>query len=592
MSFHFKTLIQHTLLQPFLHHSNSTTTPKSQQQIQQTNRSSSIKKLKLSSVTKKKCAALSGGSDDDDSSETRSDESTTYQTPSKIKKLLHHSKDQMGDSGLETSSSNTYYQLLTNTSSKIVRSNKNKPTVSCKCQECLTRLNRANRILKRLKQSYSNYVNSNYDQSKFANIPVLIIRSFKPSLNTTKSSDNLNKIPVRKGSAVNALFISENKQWIYVKTSNEVIGFIPKKCCEPFFIEKCCMHVTKSKKSINFDQVKLPPKIEPPPVPVTIKKKSSNHTILQDHTYMTIADQLLDNNKQMIYENEQIEEEDTDLSLFSVSQMEENMSMKQRTSLLLCNSNHINNNSEDDEYLNLAGSPTASSICSESTCCYQDLANFVSQKKQNNNNRTPKTHEDYDFLSSARSSSSKKIKRKSIYSCSQSSANYQSLKKSINKRKLLLANDYDDLVSVSCNNNNINKNNLTNHYDVLMTYKSTYNKSPNNNNYYNVSSSINNNNNSQNLYKIVQDYQTDYKEELSVKKGDLVYLIENSNFSSKHDDDDKISNDWLYVRLYKRSIRMPNQNNYENCLFDGSLNNRNYSTKLQGFIPRNCVVKV
>lgn len=176
-----------------------------------------------------------------------------------------------------------------------------KPTISYNCKQCLHRLNYANEMERKLKQAHVKYVKSNLNELHFANVPMLVVKSYKPTsgMTTTAEADSSpdkanNKLIVRRGVPVNALFLIDNK-WLYVKTTGEQKGFIPKKCCEPFADSTInhANHLQRRQKT----NTKRPASPRPPSIaPV-------------DHTYATIV-----NTDAPAVTNH------TNLSLFSVSQ--------------------------------------------------------------------------------------------------------------------------------------------------------------------------------------------------------------------------------------------------------------------------------
>jgi hypothetical protein len=91
-----------------------------------------------------------------------------------------------------------------------------------------------------------------------------------------------------------------------------------------------------------------------------------------------------------------------------------------------------------------------------------------------------------------------------------------------------------------------------------------------------------------NLFQVTEDYTADFKGDLTVKRGDLVYLVEQGVEKECSN-----QNDWLYVRLYKRGRKSTNVNHphviYEN-LSDNCSTSCNMS--LQGYVPRNHVVRL
>ena len=125
------------------------------------------------------------------------------------------------------------------------------------------------------------------------------------------------------------------------------------------------------------------------------------------------------------------------------------------------------------------------------------------------------------------------------------------------------------------------------HYDILMTYKSS--KNAPNDIYVNLSEKSSESRVTTpkvSLYKVVKEYVADFKGDLSVCKGDLVYLVETSGKAT-------LSSDWVCARLYKRTrcgttekvVSATQKNVYENV-------SEITSHLLQGYIPRAHLVKV
>ena len=81
--------------------------------------------------------------------------------------------------------------------------------------------------------------------SKSANIPMLVVKSFKPSNKTveslpkvsngikifTHSSVNSKQIEVHRGMTINAIFCRE--KWLYIKTAQNEYGYVPIDTCKP-----------------------------------------------------------------------------------------------------------------------------------------------------------------------------------------------------------------------------------------------------------------------------------------------------------------------------------------------------------------------
>ncbi|CAF0713659.1 unnamed protein product [Brachionus calyciflorus] len=161
------------------------------------------------------------------------------------------------DSGLDTSSSSSSQKKIKRTSTQNYLTQS--PQV---CKSCAQKIEQKILIRKKLKKSYINYVNSNLSETQFANIPLIVTKSFRPK------NESLNKIQVKKTSAVNALYMIDNK-WVYVKTTSEKCGFIPARCCQPFDFVSKCRHL----KSV--------PKIKIPDLPI-------EKPIEQEHTYISV----------------------------------------------------------------------------------------------------------------------------------------------------------------------------------------------------------------------------------------------------------------------------------------------------------------
>ena len=470
----------------------------------------------------------------------------------------------MTDSGLETSS------FLVKTKTVPAKSiQKSTCLFKCKCKNCLKRSKRSFELIKKLKLASSASKPENY-----ANIPILIVKSFRP-----QDPRETQQIEVKKGSAVNALFICEaDAKWVYVKTSSEQMGFIPRKCCEPFVPKHCLAKSTNNPKSSGKVNTK----------PVKINK---------DHTYMTITDSDLNliqtsakcPKVDTFIDNDEFSFNQTDLSLFSVSKIlqfetandspintyynlntscsnslcnsissmssaSESCALKENYEFLnvltSCNNKVVKKtrsiSKRSNEYIDLRETTNKikTNKSKQQACCYDTLANFESLKTAKEN--------DYDFLIESTSSARSKPAIRSLYRGAKSSS--------------------DD-----------------SHYDILMTYKSTKSKSKAADIYVNNNNNNNDSTPKVSLYKVVEEYTADFKGDLSVHIGDLVYLVDTVTSSNQKD---KINNDWVCVRLYKRTRRcatanekVANKNIYENV-------NELNSHLLQGYIPRAHLVKV
>ena len=437
------------------------------------------------------------------------------------------------DSGLETSCSSNCQQTI--------------KKLKCKCVTCSNRFH----IAKRLRQAYlrvkSKKLNSTSSSSSshlfYAHIPLLVVKSYRPPL---KASFKL--IEIKKNTPVNALFMMS--KWIYVKTSEDLYGFIPRKCCQPFDASSlylCCNRVNLNRRA--------------------------NTSI--DHTYASIGD--LDLKMNIVNKNDDQDFDNmsqTDLSLFMVSQIEANTSLSEhdnKTTIANSNCDYYNNNEEENyEFLpNLASKKLKSS--------YIDLRDVMTKTPT----PSPSTQIIYECLNELKSSNSYDY----LNGC-------HSLPKP----------------PMSTSNNN--------HYDILMTYKSTRS----NCDYVNLtplsftstsssasyspqyssssfsspcsSSSYSTPHTRMNLFKVIKEYEASFKGDLSVNKGDLVYLIDQTKNSEKKND-----KEWACVRLYRRMRFINNNNNGRNlneCILKETniYENLNDLKQLQGYVPRGCFVKV
>lgn len=184
------------------------------------------------------------------------------------------------------------------------------------CKVCASKIEQKIQIRKKLKKSYLNYLNSNLSESHFANIPLVVAKSFRPK------SDSLNKLLVRKGCAINALYMIDNK-WIYAKTTNEKCGFIPAQCCHPFDVASKCRHV------------KHVPKIKLPELPV--EKMSRD-----DHTYISVDKEMYE--KLGNYQSEQVESD------YGILAEAESLAVNQYDCLMTYTPKVIRKNSEQNYY--------------------------------------------------------------------------------------------------------------------------------------------------------------------------------------------------------------------------------------------------
>ncbi|RNA31692.1 hypothetical protein BpHYR1_004624 [Brachionus plicatilis] len=177
------------------------------------------------------------------------------------------------DSGLDTTCSSSPKKK------GLHRSSTHNQLTASTCRMCACRNEQKVQMRKKLKKSYVNYMKSDLSESQFANIPLVVAKSFRPT------SDSLNKLQVRKGCAVNALYMIDNK-WIYVKTTSEKCGFIPAKCCQPFDLASKCRHV----KSI--------PNMKLPDLPVDRMDQQ------EEHTYVSVDQNMYE--KLASFESEQV----------------------------------------------------------------------------------------------------------------------------------------------------------------------------------------------------------------------------------------------------------------------------------------------
>lgn len=530
------------------------------------------------------------------------------------------------DSGVDTTLVSMINTPLNTTKSK-----------SCDCTRCKIRVTRRNQIEKTLKQAFSNYLKTPTEKC-FANMPMLVVKSFQPTTRTL--TNQLDQIEVRKGTAVNALFMNDNK-WIYVKTASNQIGFIPKKCCEPFVNKKCKLNNIKLLEEFNTPLV----------------RQQATSRSLADHTYMTINENELENllNKKKVessieYINaDSLDDElnygnnQTDLGLFSVSNIAETSRLinKRITPEKLehihkfINSNqrvYIQNNSEKikakylhishnnnsrnsslmikmlkksksrNRKLSLALSNTTDAAHSltmleqENSCVqmYENLNDCCSKsvkRKKNylkNTNISPIQEESfvchdelllrpkckkelkfvYDNLVNFQS-----MKRAKYSNDESSSSSISSSYESYLSSPRQTTNNYDSLTQIQQTKNDYLNVNTIEYLNEDMLY-SNNNDNDDDQHIYNHLSS--NNSKILNMLKVVDDYQADFKDDLTVRKGDLVYLVEGSN--KLNNSPDKNNSDWLFVRIYKRNLRA------DCSKFETNL--------VQGYVPRSHVVKI
>jgi hypothetical protein len=425
------------------------------------------------------------------------------QPPPLLQLLPSHRQTTITDSGLETS-----------ISSSMMRQQSQKQ--KCQCETCSRHTKHRINIAKRLRQAYTkiktHHSLSNSSQY-YAHIPLLVVKSYRP---TTTNESKRKEIYVKKNTAINALFMVS--KWLYVKTSDDLYGFIPRKSCQPFVNNS--FHT------------------------------NTNENNVKNHTYASIGD--LEQN---------INEEQTDLSLFMVSNCYYN--------------NDLSLNEENYEFL-------------------PDLETKSTTKSK-------KTNNSYIDL---RDVETLPVSTQIIYEC------LNELKSSSLSS---LSTTYDYLNGCQSSSSSTSSNEPNNHYDILMTYKSTRHDT---NNYVNASSSStsncstpnnnnnNNNNRKMNLFKVVKDYEASFKGDLSVNKGDLVYLIDNAkksvylNLNQQNNQCNNDDNEWAFVRLFRRT-RVTNEkrnecNNNNNNIYENlnDLKQLNNMQLLQGFVPRSCFIKI
>jgi hypothetical protein len=467
-------------------------------------------------------------------------------TNSKPKKSSSSTSEDQSDSGLESSSKSIQFYKINNqnadTSFKL----------NTTCKYCLHQLNHSNELRNKLFQAHVNYVKSNLaTEAHFANIPMLVVRSFRPSLTST------NKIQVQRGTAINALYMIDDK-WVYVKTGHELKGFIPKKCCEPFATDlmKCIHRKQNSNK----------------------KSKADNN----NHTYMSIDHFNISSKKIKTTRSTQ----KTAAKRHNISNSNRNHSMIK----LLTNSKSRNRKlSLAFQEKNAVNSKLTLTLLDEvikhDTGCltYDQLATMNSRSVENRNNVL-------DYPNSPSSL---------YYNQDVNSKSPRIVSHGYESQDFLSSSSCSSITTISPLNN---INNSQHHYDVLMTYNSANsNKTPHlrknvvNCRAIKVENSPKNN---LNMFKIISDYDAKYNKDLSVCKNDIVYSVKNET-QSKHAD---CEDEWLFVRLYKRSQASNNNKNdtdYQINSNDTRLNLentdfdiRNDAKMLQGFIPRCKAVKL
>jgi hypothetical protein len=274
------------------------------------------------------------------------------------------------------------------------------------------------------------------NKSKPANLPMLVVRSYNAN-----SSISLKQLSIRKGSAVNALYMLCNN-WVYVKTFDDEEGFVPKYCFESF-----------------------------------ISTQNNNDSTLinetPNHTYMSIVENNNSCKEKIINESdEENDEEITNLSLFSVSRC-------------------LN---IDSTILTTTSRRTTRSVKSYSKKFY--YKSTINKPMRHYNLRSVEKK-----LSRVKMSSEIKFKRKIKRCKSVSSTNSSSSSSSSS----LVGDTYDLLVKCSSSKEDKNVNKI--------------------------------------VYKVLCDYTADFKDDISVKRGDTVYSVHNENNNN---------NDWIYVKPYKK----------------------------------------
>lgn len=421
------------------------------------------------------------------------------------------------DSGLDTLSCSYFVRNVAN----------------CDCNQCSSRTATRNQIENTLKHAFVNYLRESSEKN-FANLPLMVAKSFRPS--AVKNTRQLDQIEVRKNNAVNALFMKDNK-WVYVKTASNVKGFIPKKCLEPFILKSC---PEKRKNSTSSPKPKAPKSMIP--------SKPIHHQA--DHTYMTINENDL-KPIEIIDDNDQ-----TDIALLSVSNYVETAKATKFSKNLMkkfieCDTgDHIRVISKSKSRNRKLAIATLTMIEKEASRNYLNL-----------NDCKTNLYENYQCLTPS-------IKKRSNINYENLAA-YRSIKRSRNYSYLCSSPssiEYDEL------NTNSKVSTPTNIYsnDYMASIDSYSNE--NDEHIYDHLSS--NNSKVLNVFKIVDDYTADFKGDLSVNKGDIVYLIETALSPSLSK-----NNDYLFVRVYKRKSRSSPANQCE-------------SQALKGYIPRSCAVKI
>ena len=583
MSQHFKSLLSQ--LQPFL---NKTPSPglgsasskrkcdsKFVAQVKDTYATANLfclsshkfsgKKIKINLESKQRSSSRKLEFKSDCSSSEFSSSSSLTESLSLKTTVKANTKDFMTDSGVESSSTS-----IKTPSSVIYDKKINK---SCECNKCVARSNRRNQIEKNLKLAFINYLKTS-SESSFANLPLLIVRSFKPSLHQLKI-DQLSQIEVKKGTAINALFMKDNI-WIYVKTSTGQTGFIPKKYCEPFVIKSCpSKNEISKKKKIEETEFKLKQNSSKvPKLPLPEQPKISNQ---MEHTYMTINDnETFANLKNTVKTqgNDYVNESSSGLKT-----LEEEMSNGNQTNIALMSVSNFVPLETDEQRWQSESNKNAKSV-------YEKMAlKSKSRKLMKSSRRFYEMSQNYENLFEF----SNPIKSRRKSSISSISPIFESqIKNDLNKA---IYDDLGNFQSVKPEDQltpTNSKTSTSNYYDALMTMKS-YKASKNTeteNFYLNVGNKVEENDydhvydhlsctNSKflNIFRVINDYRADFKGDLSVEKGDLVCLVDKSEATSEK------SNEWLLVKLHRINAASDNLKKSE-------------SFNYQGYIPASHVVRI
>jgi len=468
------------------------------------------------------------------------------------------------DSGLDTILSNNY------TMNEII---------GCNCEQCVSRNKKRIQLENTLKHAFVNYLREP-SETKFANIPIMVVKSFRPTNNT--KTKQLDQLEVKKANAVNALFMKDNK-WVYVKTSDNVKGFIPKKILEPFYLKSC---QNKSKNSTSSPIPKAPESA--PPVKPTTRLFQKN---LVDHTYMTINDNDVKPDAQ--HYDDMMKSEETDLNLFSVSscleiQIQPRLSKNLMKKFIECDSFKTrsvsprpkNNSNSRDLARMLAKSKSRNRKIS---IAFRHMSNEATltmldneiTKNYINLNDCNAINSDYENIKQINANFSPVLEESSKIS-SKRVVNYENL---LNLNSLKRSKKSDSSNSLSSSPSSID-------YDVISyDYKQMNPSTPRN--YYNVSSLQNdedhvydhlssNNSKVLNVYKVIDDYTADFKGDLSVRRGDIVSLIESVASPNKN-------SDYLLVRIHKRNLKAAS-----GYFTQHQIEHKN----IQGYIPRSHVIKI